>query len=56
MLVPRGDPEKPLSFADIQEKLKTCASGQADAATLERLTGYVLSFSGKEAFRYPDFL
>ena len=54
VLVPRGDPEKPLRFSDIQEKLKTCASGMADAATLERLTGYVLQFSGKERFAYPD--
>lgn len=56
VLVPKGDPEKPLSFADIQGKLKTCASGQADAATLEKLNEYVTGFSGEALFAYPDFL
>lgn len=56
ILVPKGDPEKPLSFENIREKLFVCAMGVAKEEKLEKLTEYVKSFSGEEKFIYPTFL
>lgn len=53
VLVPRGDPENPLTRADIVEKLHVCAKGQADAATLEKLTENILTIGGRETFKNP---
>ncbi len=47
ILVPKGDPEKPLTREDILEKLKTCAQGQADDAQLSRLAGEILQIAGE---------
>ena len=56
VLVPKGDPEKPLSFEDIKDKLSVCAGKQADSDTLGELTDYVNAFGGEEKFRYPGVL
>ena len=47
ILVPKGDPEKPLTRENILEKLKTCAQGQADDAQLSRLAGEIVQIAGE---------
>lgn len=53
VLVPRGDPENPLSDADILEKLRTCAKGQADDALLEKLVTQIRAVEGDRPFVNP---
>ena len=53
VLVPRGDPEKPLSRADIADKLRVCAKGQADEETLGELMNRVLSLDEGPVFDNP---
>jgi len=53
ILVPKGDPEKPLTLEDLQDKLRTCAQGQADDATLDKLNAYIASLGGDKKFVYP---
>lgn len=53
VLVPRGDPEKPLTRVDIIEKLRVCAQGQADEETLMRLVKAIESIGGNERFTNP---
>lgn len=56
ILVPKGDPEKPLSFENIREKLSVCALGVAEEDKLNKLTEYVKAFCGDVKFEYPVFL
>ena len=51
--VPKGDPENPLSREDIVEKLRVCAKGQADDATLDRLVEAIQRIEGDGRFRNP---
>ena len=56
VLVPKGDPENPLTRADIIEKLKVCAQGQADEALLKRLVDEIVGMgdgSAASAFSNP---
>ena len=53
VLVPKGDPEKPLTRDDIIDKLRTCAKGQADEDTLMRLVQNITTIDGYETFRNP---
>lgn len=53
VLVPKGDPEKPLTRDDIINKLRTCAKGQADEDTLMRLVQNIEKIDGCEAFLNP---
>lgn len=53
VLVPKGDPEKPLAKNDIVEKLKNCAKGQADEFFLMKLIEAVNSIEGNKAFNNP---
>lgn len=53
VLVPKGDPENPLTRADIVEKLKTCAKGQADEATLRKLVEKITAIRGGGQFVNP---
>lgn len=53
VLVPKGDPEKPLTRDDIINKLRTCAKGQADEDTLMRLVQNIEKIDGCEAFINP---
>ncbi|MBR3294035.1 MAG: MmgE/PrpD family protein [Oscillospiraceae bacterium] len=53
VLVPKGDPENPLSRADIVEKLRVCAQGQADEKRLQKLVGEIEGIAGKNRFSNP---
>lgn len=53
VLVPRGDPEKPLTKADIVDKLKVCADGQAEENTLDKLVQVIENINGCENFTNP---
>lgn len=51
--VPRGDPENPLTRDEIIEKLRVCASGQADDEKLHSLVAAIEQLSGMETFVNP---
>ena len=53
VLVPKGDPENPLSREDILEKLRVCAAGYGDGAYDGRLAESVLQIEGRGAFVHP---
>lgn len=53
VLVPKGDPEKPLTRDDIIEKLKVCAGEQADENTLKKLVEEIAGTEGEHTFRNP---
>lgn len=53
ILVPRGDPENPLTRNEIIDKLKTCAKGQAEDGKLTKLTGEILNIGGTGRFVNP---
>lgn len=48
VLVPKGDPEKPLTREDILEKLRVCSSGVVTEQQLEALINYITNFGGNE--------
>ena len=53
VLVPKGDPERPLTRADIVEKLRVCAKGQAEEEELDALVRGIEAMGGEKLFRYP---
>lgn len=53
VLVPKGDPEKPLTRADIVNKLRVCAQGQANEEILMELVESIESISGTSKFENP---
>ena len=53
VLVPRGDPEKPLTRDDIIDKLKTCAQGQATEGALMKLVDSIKNIEGDKQFANP---
>lgn len=53
VLVPKGDPENPLSREDIINKLRICASGQADEEQLAALVEMINGIRGKSVFKNP---
>ena len=53
VLVPKGDPEKPLTREGIIEKLKTCAKGQADEDKLMALVKAIEKIEGTSKFENP---
>ncbi len=53
VLVPKGDPEKPLSRNDIIEKLRVCSQGQADEEVLLTLVNTIEKMSGTDRFENP---
>ena len=53
VLVPRGDPEKPLARKDIIHKLSVCAKGQADEETLMKIVDGINAIKGTERFINP---
>ncbi|MGI6071403.1 MAG: MmgE/PrpD family protein [Lachnospiraceae bacterium] len=53
VLVPKGDPEKPLTREDIIAKLRTCAAGQADDALIDRLVAVIEDIKGEKIFVNP---
>ena len=53
VLVPKGDPEKPLTREDIIDKLRVCSKGQADEGTLRKLVYSIESIEGNGQFENP---
>lgn len=53
VLVPKGDPENPLTRDDIIEKLRVCALGQTDTETLDKLILAIEHIEGKGKFINP---
>lgn len=53
VLVPKGDPENPLTRDDIIAKLRVCAAGQADEETLNELVERILKIDGRSTFYNP---
>ena len=53
VLVPKGDPENPLTRNDIIDKLKTCAAGQAEEDILMSLIEAIKTIKGNRIFRNP---
>ena len=49
----KGDPEKPLTKADIIDKLRVCAQGQADDDTLMKLVNTIEKIEGTGKFENP---
>lgn len=54
VLIPKGDPEKPLSFEDIEEKLYACAKNHFGREELDNLTEYIRGFGKQKRFTYPE--
>ena len=53
VLVPKGDPENPLTRADIIDKLRVCSKGQAEDDTLRKLVEKITEIEGEETFQNP---
>ena len=53
VLVPRGDPENPLSQEDVINKLKFCSQGIVETVTLNRLVKEIKRINGNEIFNNP---
>ena len=53
VLVPKGDPENPLTRADIIDKLRVCSLGQAEESTLKKLVEQITNIKGEAVFRNP---
>lgn len=53
VLVPKGDPERPLTRADIVNKLIICAQGQADEKTVMKLVASIEAAGGAGTFENP---
>ena len=53
VLVPKGDPENPLTRDDIIDKLRACAMGQADEAALSKLLEAIEKIDGSDSFSNP---
>lgn len=53
VLIPKGDPENPLSREDIINKLKTCAKGQATEGNIRELLDRISSIRGDSEFVNP---
>jgi len=50
VLVPKGDPEKPLTREDIISKLNSCARGVVSDERLSELISYLASFGEKQEY------
>lgn len=53
VLIPKGDPERPLTRNDIINKLRTCANGQATDKTIAALIDSINRISGDKQFENP---
>lgn len=53
VLVPKGDPENPLTREDIIDKLRVCAQGQADEPQIMKLVDDILKIRGESIFVNP---
>jgi 2-methylcitrate dehydratase PrpD len=48
VLIPKGDPEKPLTTEDIILKFKTCANGLIPEKKRQSIIDYLMDFGGAE--------
>ena len=53
VLIPKGDPEKPLTQKDIVDKLRVCAQGQVGENTLVKLVEEIKQIVGNDSFKNP---
>lgn len=53
VIVPKGDPENPLTREDIVQKLRTCSEACADEETLSRLVDSIQQIAGNKQFNNP---
>ncbi len=53
VLIPKGDPENPLTRNDILDKLRSCAKGQATEGTLMKLVDRISNIKGDKQFENP---
>lgn len=53
VLVPKGDPENPLTREDIINKLKTCAKGQIEEEKIDKLVNAIKQIKGEGKFVNP---
>ena len=53
VLVPKGDPEKPLTRDDIIDKLRICAKGQATEEVIMNLVESINNIEGDKQFQNP---
>ena len=53
VLIPKGDPENPLTRNDILDKLRSCAKGQATEDTLMKLVDRISNIKGDKQFENP---
>lgn len=53
VLVPKGDPENPLTRADIINKLRDCSKERADKETLSKLIDVIKKMRGNGEFKNP---
>ena len=53
VLVPKGDPENPITREEIIQKLRSCAEGRADENILMKLVDGILSIKGESIFDNP---
>ena len=56
VLVPKGDPEKPLKQKDIIDKLKVCAQGQVKESILTKLVEEIRGIGGSCSFENPMYI
>lgn len=56
VMVPKGDPEKPLGIQDIEAKLLKCSEGLISSEQYEELKEYIRKCDSSETFSYPGFL
>lgn len=50
VLIPKGDPEKPLSNSDVEKKLEMCARGLVRKDTTKKLINCISNFGGESTF------
>ena len=53
VLTPKGDPERPLSAADVREKLRVCAGDLISRETQDRLAAAISRIGGGRRFENP---
>lgn len=53
VLVPKGDPENPMTYEEIIDKLKVCAKGQGDENEIACLVNAIIGIRGTGLFTNP---
>lgn len=55
VLIPKGDPENPLSFGDLKDKFKVCSTGILEEERVRDIIDYVSCFGGDEEINTTIF-